>query len=161
MKAILFATLLLAGSAMAQQQDFRYLCSPSNMSMTVAVSSLTGGGSCNTNIPTPNVSNDYPNVLTSVFDSTTVIGDGHITNLRVQANAFTGGGGGGSVLVTCGDDNDAIRVHDGDRVGAYYTTTTGVLTIYINTTASTLQCSVPIVFPGTVASEIQVEFFKK
>lgn len=147
---------------MAQQQDFRYVCSPPGSSAQVQVSSFTNGGSCNANKASPDVSADYPQIPNAPFDSVVVIGDGHITNLRVQAIDFTGGGGGGSVLVTCSDDDHAVRVHDGDRVGAYYVTTTGVLTVYIGTTSTALTCTVPgVSFPGTVVSTIQVEFFKK
>lgn len=156
MKKLLFISLfLLAGSAMAQQQEFRYWCLPPNSSMRVAVSSQTTTSSCNSNVTTPNTANDYPQV-TTFFDSTVVIGDGHITNLRVRVHD------NGSSIDLCSDDIHAVHVSDGDRIGAYYITDTGVLTIYVGTTAAALTCNVPgLTFPGTVADAIQVEFFKK
>jgi len=47
-------------------------------------------------------------------------------------------------------------------VGSYYNTETGVVTIYVNTTATAIHCNIPgILFPGVVASKVQAVLFKQ
>lgn len=157
-KYLLFALLLCGLPLVAQQQEFRYQCGVPNTSGTYAIATFAAPASCNVNISSPDVSSDYAHVANgnNFFDATMVVNNGHLFALRVKA-VITGGS-----VVSCSDDADAIHVNDGDQVGAYYVSTSGVLTVYVGTTATALTCTVPsVVFPGTVVTWVQVDFFKK
>lgn len=160
---LLISTLLLAGSAMAQQQSFRFACAPSGSGYT-PVTATNGAGACNTNVATPDVNVDYPSFVSgtnSFFDDLVVVNDGHLLNLRVRALIFEPPSPV-TTAASCMDDTHAVHVHEGDRVGAYYNGVAGSVTVYVNASATPVQCSISgIVFPGTRPAALQVEFFKK
>jgi len=163
MRSSLFITLLLlAGSAMAQQQDFKFSCVPGGSGLT-PITALNGAGACNVNVAVPDVNVDYPAfVLGSLFfDDLYVVNDGHLISLRVRSLIATPPLPG-STPAACADEDHTFKVHESDRVGAYYDGLNGRVAVYVNNSVTPLQCAIPgVVFPGTSPIAMQVEFFKK
>lgn len=164
MKKLIIALLLLAGSAMAQQR-FHFTGNSHNginydVLPPVEIGLLgTTSGSANP----PNVASDYApssgDPLGSVLKAsgTTIAGDGFVSTLSV--NVFLHNGMTFS-QVSCSDVDDAVRVHDGDRIGVYVLPSSSLVVVVVGTTQTILQCTFT---PGatTVIDDVDAVFFKK
>lgn len=170
LKRLLIFSLLLAGSAMAQQepsQAFAFLGTSSNgINYDVLPPyhlGILNRASTTTNPPdvasdyAPIVSDDLANVLKTT--GTTVIGDGFVRSLHVTAY-MSNGGSTVFATITCADLDDAIRVHDGDRIGLYINDPSFTVIVVVGSTQTALQCSLT---PRTTNQMVRVygEFVKR